>query len=363
MTFPDWLDDFDRRDWQTVEEGTVRFALIGLGWWTVDLALPAIEKSELCETTVLISSSTEKAERIARKHDVDRGISYDQYHEGEAIDAYDAVYIATPNVHHREYAETAAELGKAVLCEKPIEATAERAAAMVETCEDAGIPFMSAYRLQTDPATRRARDLLDAGAIGRPLYAHGTHSQPLMEMIPDPDQWRLDPDRTGYGTSVMDLGIYPINTARFILGNDPDRAQADMSSTHEAFDDVDDQWATFTLEFEDDFRLLGSTSQHAQRASSLSITGAEGRLKLEPAFQGTATLHVDRGDQSITIENHDMDAEGEMTEEFDYFADRVLGDEEIHPDGRHGLVDMEIIGAIHEAADRNEPVAIGSQQG
>ncbi len=358
MTLPDWIDNFEHRDWQTVDEGTLRFALIGLGWWTVDVAIPAIEASELCETTVLVSSTTEKAERIAGRHDIDHGLSYDEFHDGAARDAYDAIYIGTPNAYHKEYAETAAAFDKAVLCEKPIEATAERAEAMVETCEDAGIPFMSAYRLQTDPATRRARELIETGVIGRPLYAHGTNSQPLLEMIPDPDQWRLDPDRTGYGSSVMDLGIYPINTFRFILARDPVTVSADMASEHEAFADVEDQWATFTLHYEDDIALLGSSSQHAQTATMLSITGTEGRIRLEPAFHGVVTLHLQQGDLSITIENDDMDAEREMTEEFDYFADRVLGDKSILPDGRHGLYDMETIRAIHEAADRDGTVSI-----
>lgn len=358
MQTTEWIENFDRRDWQTVHDGTVRFALIGLGWWTVDLAIPAIEKSELCETTVLVSSRAPKAERIADRHGIDHGITYDDFQDGEAADAYDAIYIATPNAYHKPYAEAAAELGKGVLCEKPIEATTERAEAMIETCEEADVPFMAAYRLQTEPAARRARELVAEGAIGRPLYAHGTNSQPLLEMNPDPDQWRLDPDRTGYGTSVMDLGIYPINTARFVLDRDPVSASADMASTHDAFDEVDDQWATFTLRFGDDLTLLGSTSQHAQSASRLSITGTTGRITLEPAFHGTATLHVERGEISFTVENDGMDAEGEMTEEFDYFADRLLGDNPIHPDGRHGLYDMETIRAIHEAAERGGDVSI-----
>ena len=360
MSLSDVIADFDRRDWQTVDSGTVRFALIGLGWWTVDVAIPAIESSERCETTVLVSSSVDKAERIARQHDIDHGISYDDYHDGAVADAYDAVYIGTPNAYHKQYAETAAENGKAVLCEKPIESTIERAEAMVSTCEDAGIPFMTAYRMQTDPAARRARELVAQGVIGRPLYAHGTNSQPLLSMIPDKDQWRLDSELSGYGTSVMDLGIYPINTARFILDRDPIAASADMASEHEAFDDVEDQWATFTLRYDDGISLLGSTSQHAEQKSSLSITGTEGIVELSPAFHGTATLHVKRDNLSITLDNQAMDAEGEMTEEFDYFADRVLGDGTIHPDGRHGLYDLQTIRAIHEAGDHDGDVPIAT---
>ena len=99
--------EFDSRDWQTATDGTVRYALVGLGWWTTDVAVPAIEESTFCETTVLVSGSAEKATRLADESDVERGITYEQYHEGVAADEYDAVYVATPNAYHLDYVETA----------------------------------------------------------------------------------------------------------------------------------------------------------------------------------------------------------------------------------------------------------------
>ena len=353
-----WIDDYERRDWQTTDEGTVRYALIGLGWWTTDVAIPAIERSELGEVTVLVSSSTEKAERIAEENGVERGISYDDYHDGAASDAYDAVYVGTPNAYHREYVETAADFGKAVLCEKPMESTVERAEAMVEHCEDADVPLMIAYRMQTDPAVRRARELIRDGVIGEPVTAHGANSQRLLEMIPDPDQWRLDPDVSGYGTSVMDLGIYSINTTRFLLDRDPVLAEARMTSTHEAFADVPDERSSANLLFEDDVHLVTTSSQNAQSDTQLKITGTEGQIELDPAFHGEARLHVARGDLTVEVEHREFDAEREVLELFDYFADRVLSGEDVGPDGRHGLVDMRVIEAIHESAETGEAVEL-----
>jgi len=186
--------------------------------------------------------------------------------------------------------------------------------------------------LQTEPAVRRARELVGAGVPGDPVHAHGTNSQRVLEMIPDPDQWRLDPDLTGYGTSVMDLGTYPINTARFLLDHDPVAAEAWMRSSHDAFADVPDERAAFTLTFEDDLPLVVTTSQNAQTDTQLTITGTDGRVELRPAFHGTATLRVARGDVSA-----------EITTGYD---------------GRHGLADLRTIRAIHEAAERGEVVDV-----
>jgi len=354
----EWIDSYETREWQSVEEGTVRYALVGLGWWTVDVALPAIRESDLGEVSVLVSSSTGKATRIAEENRVERGISYEEFHDGAAADAYDAVYVATPNALHAEYVESAADRGKAVICEKPMEATVERAERMVEACEAAGVPLMVAYRMHTDPAVRRARELIAGGFLGEPVSVYGHNTQPLLEMIPDPDQWRIDPDLTGYGASVMDLGIYSLNTARFLLRREPVAVQSRMHSRGEAFADVPDERSSSLLVFEDGVNMVSTCSQNAVQDTQLKLTGTEGQVQLRPAFHGTCSLHLSRNDLSVSVEHATFDAQREMREEFDYFADRVLTGGDIYPDGRHGLEDLRIIRGIHEAAATGETVEL-----
>lgn len=356
MSLGSWIDDIEKRDWQRTNTGNLRLALIGVGWWTVDVAIPAIAETELCESTVLVSSDEAKASEVGDEHDIDHAITYEAFHDGTCIDEYDAVYIATPNAYHLEYAETAADLGAAVLCEKPMEASVDRAERMVHACAD--VPLMIAYRMQTDPLVRRTKELLDDGIIGDVRYISGTNQQPLLEMNGDPDQWRLDSDLTGYGTSVMDIGIYVLNTARFVLDRDPIEAFARMESVDDAFADVPDQWASFSLLLEGDIPLVGTTSQDAQSASSLVISGDAGRLTLAPAYSGEVVLTVERGDATVEVTTDAIDAQREMREEFDYFADRVLAGDDITPDGEHGLTDMATIAAIHHAAESGTPVSL-----
>ena len=357
MSLPTYLEDFDARDWQTTAEGTLRFAVVGLGWWTVDQAIPAIEASDHCEVTVLVSSTQSKAERVAE--DVaaaSHGLTYDAFTEGTATDAYDAVYICTPNAFHLQYARAAAEHGKAVLTEKPMEADVERAAEMVAVCADHDVPLAVGYRMQTEPAVRRARELIREGAIGEPRYVHGANYQRLLEMNADPEQWRLRQDLSGYGTSVMDLGIYPLNTARFLLDSDPVSAQATMRSTHDAFDDVPDEHAEFSLTFEDGVYAACSASQNAHSRTFLEVSGTDGSLRLDPAFHMETGLSVTLGEDAVEFDTPQVD---QMEELFDYVAHQLLTDRPIGPDGEHGLVDMRAIEAIHEAAATGGRVEIG----
>ncbi|MFB6165058.1 MAG: D-xylose 1-dehydrogenase Gfo6 [Haloarculaceae archaeon] len=360
MDLGTFLEDFAERDWQVSDpdEGPVRIAVIGLGWWTRAEAIPAIADADLCETTVAVSRSAEKARDVVDSVDsVETGLTGEQFHDGRASDAYDAVYVATPNAHHAEYVATAADLGKAILCEKPMEASVERAEELVATARGADVTLMIAYRMHTEPAVRRLRDLLREGLLGEPAQVHGHMSQPLLEMIPDPDQWRLDPDVAGPGASVTDLGIYPLNTARFVLGLDPVAVQASMASEADAFADVPDERAAFTAQFPDGVFASCTASQAAAQSSFVRVIGTEGHARVEPAFfpDEPRKLVVSRGGTTVDTTFDQID---QMEEEFDYFADCVLAGREPEADGEYGLVDMRAIEAAYESAETGQTVAI-----
>jgi xylose dehydrogenase (NAD/NADP) len=356
------LDRFTRRDWQDDDvDGTVRVAMIGLGWWTRAEAIPAVVDSEFCETTVVVSGSPEKAERAADLADtIAHGITYDEFHDGVAADAYDAIYVVTPNALHLPFVETAAELDKAVLCEKPMEATVDRAREVRAVSDRADIPLMVAYRMQTEPAVRRARELVRQGAIGDPMLVHGNMSQRLLaEVVPNPDQWRLDPDLSG-GATVMDIGLYPLNTARFVLDADPVRVRAHATVEDEAFDDVGDEHVSFGMDFDDGTLAACTASQSAYQSSHLRVTGTEGEIEIDPAFYNRQDRGFRLSWQGQTVDL-DFERVNQMTEEFDYFAHCLLTDTPPHPDAEHALVDMQTMDAIYAAAERGEDVVLAEE--
>ena len=348
-----------RRDWQDVTEtdDPVRFAMVGLGWWTREQAMPAVASAALCETTVVVSGDHEKADRVAADSGtVEHALTYDQFHDGAASDAYDAVYVVTPNALHLPFVETAADFGKAVLCEKPMEATVDRAERMVETCEDAGTTLMVAYRMHTEPAVRRARECIREGVIGDPVFVHANMSEPILDLVPDPDQWRLDPDLSG-GCAVMDIGIYSLNTSRFLLDADPLAVSGSVASVEEAFDDVPDEHAAFQVTFPEHTFAVCTASQNAHMASHIEVLGTEGRVSVEPAFYpwDDRALTIERGETSVDVSFEQID---QMEEEFEYFSHCLLSGEDPHPDGEHGLADIETIKAVYEASESGETVEL-----
>lgn len=350
---------FSSRDWQDVSEteSPIRFAMIGVGWWTREQAMPAVTAAELCETTVLVSSDREKAKTVAAGSEtVEHAITYDEFHEGEASDHYDAVYVVTPNALHLPYVETAAELDKAVLCEKPMEATVDRAEKMVEVSEEYDTTLMIAYRMHTEPAVRRAKDLIQSGYIGKPVFVHGNMSEPILDLVPDPNQWRLDWDLSG-GCAAMDIGIYSLNTARFLLEADPVRVQGSVASVQEEFEDVPDEHAVFQVDFPDYTYAVCTASQNAHMASHIRVTGTEGEVRVEPAFYpwDERRLHVSHGDSDIDVSFDQID---QMEEEFEYFSHCLLTDRPPYPDGDHGLVDIKALKAVYESAEQGNAIEL-----
>lgn len=94
-------------------------------------------------------------------------------------------------------------------------------------------------------------------------------------------------------------------------------------------------------------------SQNATQSSQFTMVGTNGEVTLAPAFamEARRTLTLARGDTSAEVS---FDPKNEMTEVFDYFADRALTGREIIPDGEHGLVDIRTIEAIYESAESGE---------
>jgi xylose dehydrogenase (NAD/NADP) len=356
MSLESYFDSFTERDWSRMQDTEpVRFALVGLGWWVQEQAMPAIEGSDFCETSVLVSRSAEKAAEAAAGLTGVDGISADAYHAGEHADSYDAVYVCTPNATHLEYVESAAAQGKAVLCEKPMEASSERAERLVAACDEADVPLYVAYRMHTEPAVRRAKDLIDEGFIGDPVQVHGGMSGPLLDINPDEDQWRLSADLAG-GCAMMDIGIYPLNTTRFLLDADPEAVYGVTHTVHPAFEEVDEH-VGFHVTFPDNVSAACTASHGSYMSSHLRILGTEGELLLDPIFY---PWH----DREITVRGHGTSGEisfeqaNQMTEEFDYFATCVRTDTEPVATGRHGLVDVRAIEAVYESAETGERVTL-----
>ncbi len=349
MALETLLDDVDDRDWDTGPDGVVRVAVVGLGSFGRRVALPALASATYCDPTVVVSGSEDAVAAATDEYGVE-GLDYDSYADGAAVDAYDAVYVATPNGRHLPHARTAATNGKAVLCEKPLEATVERAEALVDACS--AVPLMTGYRIQTEPVYRRLRSFVRAGGIGTPVAVTGRFTHPMFGGSRTTDDWRFDTELSGGGALIL-LGVYPLNTARFVLGSEPVAVDG-VTRGSGPFEDVDEH-VDFHAVFPE---AVGSftASFGARHHTHFGIQGTDGRIDVANAFgpneHRRVAVETADGRFSVTAGGQ------EVVEEFDYFGHGVLTGEPFEPDGADGLADVRIVAAVYRAATEGHRVEL-----
>jgi predicted dehydrogenase len=113
----------------------IRYAVVGLGHIAQTAVLPAFEHAKNSELAALITGHPEKERKLSDRYEV-KAYTYDDLENAFDEQDVDAVYIATPNMHHREHTERAACAGVHVLCEKPMATTQEDCEAMMQGTDE-----------------------------------------------------------------------------------------------------------------------------------------------------------------------------------------------------------------------------------
>jgi predicted dehydrogenase len=157
----------------------------------------------------------------------------------------DAVYVITPNALHKEHTIALAKAGKHVICEKPMAVNAQEGQEMIAACKAAGVQLLIGYRMHFEANTMDIVKKQRAGEFGKTLFFQGLSGF----VIGDPSQWRLKKALSG-GGAMMDIGIYSINGARYLLGEDPIWVTAQETKTDPIkFGEGIDETITFQMGF------------------------------------------------------------------------------------------------------------------
>jgi glucose-fructose oxidoreductase len=331
-----------------MERPLVRYAVIGLGHIAQHAVLPAfVHVRANSRLSALISGDPAKLKRLGERYGVSvRG----SYADLEACLAHaDAVYICTPNSTHAEFAVRAAEAGKHVLCEKPLAVTDEECARMIAACRANNVRLMTAYRLHFESISLEILSRIRRGDIGEPRFFTSTFS---MHVKPRGIRTRRS---TGGGT-LYDIGIYCINAARVLFGEEPTRVFAYSISGERSDMEVDDVTAA-VLQFSGGKLATFTASFASADVSSYLIVGTKGSIEAEPAYLYSEPLAY-----TITLGDRDQRKQGPKVDQFaaelNYFSECVLRRKDPEPSGEEGARDVRIIEALYESARTGDAVAL-----
>lgn len=328
--------------------------MVGLGAIAQGSVLPAFRKTRRAKLVALVSRDKKKAAQLARKFGAGAHYSNDEYAACLKNPEVGAIYLATPPGEHREFAVRAARAGKHVLCEKPLAATPRQSLEMVVACREAKTLLMTAYRKFYEPSSVYLKKLIHGGDLGRIDVIHTSFSE--LPTPPNCPVWLFDPRLAG-GGPLMDLGIYCVNTSRWLVDEDPVEVDA-RSWQHDTwrFREVE-EGISFRMHFPSGLLVQGASTYNAAPSSFIYVQGTKGWVSLTPAFpfdeERWLCGKISRRPVSRTFKIVD-----EFAPQIDAFAASIQGGPPVAADGMQGHRDMIILHAIYQSARKGRPVAI-----
>lgn len=333
------------------EVAAVRYAVAGLGYIAQIAVLPAFRHAqENSELVALISGDDAKLSKLSRDYGVACTGDYDDFEQCLEESQADAVYIATPNSLHRDLAVRAAEMGVHILCEKPLASNWRDAKAMLAAARHNGVKLMTAYRLHFEAANLEAIELVRSGKLGDIKYFNSEFSMQVKK-----DNIRLSGELGG--GPLLDLGIYSLNAARYLLREEPVEVTAMAArSQDQRFAEVEETFAAI-LRFPAGKLATFTTSFGATDSGFYEIVGTQGKLRVEPAFEYAEALKhtLTVAGKSTTKSYSKRD---QFAAELIYFSDCVIGNKLVEPSGEEGLADLRVIAALKESAREGHSVRL-----
>ncbi|RSK33911.1 Gfo/Idh/MocA family protein [Hymenobacter metallilatus] len=334
------------------------FAIVGLGKFAQEQMMPAFKDCKYARITALVSGSPDKAKKLAAEYGVDAKNIYN-YRNFDSIKdnpAVDVVYIVLPVGLHAEYTIRAAKAGKHVLCEKPMANTEKDCQQMIDACQKAGKKLMIAYRAQYEPFNLEAIARIRKGELGKVMQITADHGRIVDPTGDQADTWRVQKKLAG-GGSLMDLGIYSLNAARYLTGEEPVEVTAlEMSDQADPrFKEVEDR-IHFTLRFPSGILATCTSSYSTEGVKRYRVFGQKAWLDLDPAtdyYEHKMVIGDKDGQQQPKIKEGNQ-----FAAELDHMAECVLQNKTPKTPGEEGLKDIRLIMAIYEAARTGKKVKV-----
>jgi len=367
VTFPPIYDKSEKPE-QTEPPGDpwnerVGIAIVGLGRIAVNEMLPAFAESKHAKPVALVTGDRAKGLKIAHQYNIPESavLDYRDYDKLGQMPEVQGVYIALPNSMHLDYTVRAARAGKHVLCEKPMATNAAECRKMIDACRKAGRKLMIAYRSQYEPMDQALLKMVQDKKLGALKEFISVNSQNMG----DPQHWRLKRALAG-GGALPDVGLYCINAARFLSGEEPSEVIGNTWSTpgDARFREVEES-CQFILRFPSGFMASCSTSYAAHKSQMLRLNAADAWAEMNPAYayhgiKLKITRVVEGKEQASDIQ---IEEKNQFAAEMDHFAQCVRDNKDVHTPGEEGLQDHRIMDAIYESARTHKPVKLAPPPG
>jgi predicted dehydrogenase len=330
------------------------WAIVGLGSLSINQILPAFAKCEKSKVVAFVSGHPDKANKLALRYGVSpKNIyNYQNYDSIKDNPEVDIIYIVLPNGMHAEYTIRGFQAGKHVLSEKPMASTPAECQAMIDAARKADRKLMVAYRCRYEPYNVEAIRMARSQEFGPTQVIIANMGWNAV----DPNMWRLKKSLAG-GGSMMDIGIYALQAARYLSGEEPTEINAFMFNApgDPRFKEVEET-VNFQLRFPSGILANCTSSYGYASQNQYRVVGTTGWFEMDPAtvYNGLRmTVH-----HGNVIEEKLLPVKDHFALEMDHMSDCVMQNKKPLTPGEEGLRDIKLIMAIYEAASSGKTVKV-----
>jgi len=248
----------------------LNWVVIGIGDITTRRVIPGIQAESRSRLHGVVTRDPAKAAHLEVK-------VWATLDEALTDSEVNAVYVATPVFLHAPQTIQSLRAGKHVLCEKPMAMNEAEARTMVRAAEESDKTFGVAYYRRCYPKVQRVKELIEQGAIGKPVFAELTNH--MWFDGSGSRSWLVDPAKAG-GGPLFDVASHRIDVLNFMFGQ-PLRVSAQLSNVvhHYAVEDN----ATVMIEYEGGLRGVVDVRWHSRVGrDECRIRGTDGEIEMSP---------------------------------------------------------------------------------
>ena len=320
-------------------------ALVGLGYYSRDLLAPALQLTKHCHLAGIVTGSPEKIPVWQRKYNIpDANVYNYENMDGIANNPnIDVIYIVLPTGLHAKYAIKAADTGKHVWCEKPMARTVEECQNIINACNKNKVKLSIGYRMQHEPNTQTIIDWAKTKPYGNILKLKTEAGYRDNRS----NHWKLV--KAMGGGAIYDMGVYPINAARYTTGEFPTAITARHENTREVYTEVNET-TIFSMEFPSG-AIANCRTSFGENLNDLQVECESGNYGLRP-FQSYNGVQGKASDGTLLNQR----IENQQSKQMDDDALAIINNTPVMVPGRDGLADIRIVEAALESAEKGKTI-------
>ena len=308
------------------------------------------------------------AERLAKEY---RATPYQDLKEMLANPAIDIVTIGTPSGAHMDPAVLAAEAGKHVIVEKPLEVTLERCDRIINACNKAGVTLSTIFPSRFHPSSTQLKKAIDANRFGKLTLGEAIVKWYRTQEYYDSGSWRGTWALDG-GGALMNQAIHSVDLLLWLMGPVEELTAITGLLAHERIEVEDTAVASLRFKSGALGTIVATTAAYPGYLKRIEIHGTTGSAMIEEedivtwdfaesAEEDAAIRESMLGKLSGGGGAADPAAIGHQAhaKQFANVLNAIEKGEKPLIDGREGRKSVETICAVYEAARKGTVVKLG----